>query len=261
MRAVNAMVLYLFLPALIFDVMASGEFSVAAYKWLAVASFIIVIGSGIMAWPLTRILKLPVRSFVPCMMFNNCGNLGLPLAVLAFGESALAGAMVLFLVSNLMHFTLGTMLLGGVVTLSALILNPVNLATLAGLGFNIAGVTLPGTLALPISMLGDIGIPLMLVSLGVRMANSDASNLWAGALAAVLCPLTGLIVGLMLAQVLPLSPEQVGLMLLFSALPPAVLNFLFAEQYQQHPDQVASMVLMGNLGSIVVLSLVLSWLI
>jgi predicted permease len=41
------------------------------------------------------------------MMFNNSGNMGLPLAVLAFGEAALPAAVVLFLVENLLHFSLG----------------------------------------------------------------------------------------------------------------------------------------------------------
>ena len=41
------------------------------------------------------------------MMFNNCGNMGLPLAVLAFGEAGLSPMVALFTISNLLHFTLG----------------------------------------------------------------------------------------------------------------------------------------------------------
>ncbi len=36
-------------------------------------------------------------------------------------------------------------------------------------------------------------------------------------------------------------------------LPPAVLNFMFAERYHQEPDKVASMVLIGNLAALVFL--------
>jgi predicted permease len=45
------------------------------------------------------------------MMFNNSGNMGLPLAVLAFGEAALPARVVLFLVQNLLHFSLGAWML------------------------------------------------------------------------------------------------------------------------------------------------------
>ena len=41
------------------------------------------------------------------MMFNNCGNLGLPLALLAFGDSGLAPAIVLLIVTNLLYFSFG----------------------------------------------------------------------------------------------------------------------------------------------------------
>ena len=56
-------------------------------------------GSGVAAWVLARVTGMQPKTLVPPMMFNNCGNLGLPLAVLAFGELALApmvGAVALF---------------------------------------------------------------------------------------------------------------------------------------------------------------------
>jgi predicted permease len=37
----------------------------------------------------------------------------------------------------------------------------------------------------------------------------------------------------------------------FALLPPAVLNFLIADRYQQEPAKVAAIVLIGNLGSVV----------
>ena len=47
---------------------------------------------------------------------------------------------------------------------------------------------------------------------------------------------------------------QQGLLLLFGCLPPAVLNFMVAEQYQQEPGKVASIVLIGNVLAIAVRS-------
>lgn len=43
----------------------------------------------------------------------------------------------------------------------------------------------------------------------------------------------------------------------FAALPPAVLNVLMTEQYRQEPDRVASIVLLGNLASLVIMPVVL----
>jgi predicted permease len=50
---------------------------------------------------------------------------------------------------------------------------------------------------------------------------------------------------------------QIATLWVFAALPPAVLNYMVAEQYRQEPHKVASLVLLGNLGSLVVLPIVL----
>jgi len=49
---------------------------------------------------------------------------------------------------------------------------------------------------------------------------------------------------------LGLDKAQQGLLILFGCLPPAVLNFMVAEQYRQEPGKVASIVLIGNVLSV-----------
>ena len=46
---------------------------------------------------------------------------------------------------------------------------------------------------------------------------------------------------------------------LTTALPPAVLNYMVAEQYQQDPKRVASIVLIGNLMALVSIPITLSF--
>ncbi len=68
-----------------------------------------------------------------------------------------------------------------------------------------------------------------------------------GFIGGVACPVTGLIMALVLAPSIGLSPDQQGLLILFGCLPPAVLNFMVAEQFRQEPAKVASIVLIGNM--------------
>ena len=194
------------------------------------------------------------------MMFNNCGNLGLPVAVLAFGDQALEAAIILFLVSNLGHFTFGVYLFGGAVSWKSLVGNSVNIATIFALVFNFTEVKLPEVKQLPITMLGQITIPLMLFSLGVRMQRTQMEHWKIGIVSGLVCPLSGLLFAFIAVWILPLTTFQAGLLILFSALPPAVLNFLFSEQYNQQPEVVASIVLISNAMSVGVLSMVLWWL-
>ena len=260
MGVANGLVLRVFLPALVFDVVSSGDFAVWTYRWLILAGVIVVLGSGLIAWPIGKIMKFPNQAFVPSMMFNNCGNLGLPLMVLAFGEPALEAAIVLFLISNMGHFTIGVYLFGGAVSWKGVLGHSVNIATVLALGFNFTDTKLPEVLQLPITMLGQIVIPLMLFSLGVRMQRTQLAHWRIGLVSGIVCPLSGILFALLGAWILPLSDFQIAILILFAALPPAVLNFLFSEQYNQQPEVVASIVLIGNAMSVAILSIVLWWL-
>src|SRR5829696_5758993 len=93
--------------AISMSALSSKSFDVTGSGRLMLGSVGIVLGSGLLALPVARWLRLSPRTFVPPMMFNNCGNMGLPLAVLAFGQQGFSAMVALFTISNLLHFTLG----------------------------------------------------------------------------------------------------------------------------------------------------------
>lgn len=65
-------------PALIFTALSAKEFDLAANELLILGSVGVVLGSGLLAWRFAKLLREDPRTFVPPMMFNNCGNLGPP---------------------------------------------------------------------------------------------------------------------------------------------------------------------------------------
>lgn len=254
----NKLNMDVFVPALVFGALANKEFRIADFGSLTVATLAVVIGSGLVGLALAHYSRVAPKTFVPPMMFNNCGNLGLPLAVLAFGEPALAPAVVMFMVSNLLHFSFGAWLLDHRIRLWTVWKVPSVLATLAGLAVGIAGVEVWPPLMLAIKMLGDISIPLMLFALGVRLTDSRISSVGLGLYAAAARPIMGMLLALGVMQVVALPPQEQALLLVFGALPPAVLNYIFAERYHQEPEAVASMVLIGNVAAVFFLPLALA---
>ena len=56
---------------------------------------------------------------------------------------------------------------------------------------------------------------------------------------------------------MPLPLEQSRLLLVFGVLPPAVVNYIFAETYDLEPAKVASVVMLGNLVSVITIPAVL----
>ncbi len=258
MTWVNRINMNVLAPALIFSALASKEFDLAANRTLILGAFGVVVGSGLLAWPFAKLLHEDVRTFVPPMMFNNCGNMGLPLAALAFGQVGLSAMVALFTVSNLLHFTVGVHIVNRHAAFWPVFRNPMVIATFVGFAFAIVQPPMPDWLMLAIKMTGDAMIPLMLISLGVRMAAVTWSGWNLGMIGALVCPLTGIAMAALMSPLLHLDPTQQGLLILFGCLPPAVLNFMVAEQYDQEPAKVASIVLIGNVASIVFVPLGLS---
>lgn len=257
-RSLNTLNMELFVPLLVFAVLADRQAPLAEYAWLASAAALVVLGSGLVLWPVVKWLGLDSKVFLPPMMFNNSGNMGVPLLVLAFGPEALPAAVVVFIVEMLLHFSVGLYMLDPRTSLWRMLRMPIVAASVAGLLVNVGGVALPGWLLEAMHMLGGVCIPLMLFALGVRLLEIDFSDWRTGLLGAVLCPLSGLVIALPLMWLLPLNPLQTATLLVFAALPPAVLNYLVAEQYKLASHKVASLVLIGNLGSLIVMPLTLA---
>jgi len=251
MTWVNRINLNVLAPALIFSALANKDFDLYANRTLILGAIGVVAGSGLLAWPFAKLLHEDVRTFVPPMMFNNCGNMGLPLAALAFGQAGLSAMVALFTISNLLHFTVGVHIVNRNAEFWPVFRNPMVVATFIGFAFAIVHPPLPDWLMLAVKMTGDAMIPLMLISLGVRMATVSWGGWNLGVVGALVCPLTGVAMAALMSPVLGLDPTQQGLLILFGCLPPAVLNFMVAEQYNQEPAKVASIVLIGNIASLV----------
>ena len=179
----NKLNMDVFVPALVFGALVSKDFRIGEYLPLLFATVLIMVGSGVVGWLVARAAGIATKTLVPPMMFNNCGNLGLPLAVLAFGESALAPAVVMFVVSNVIHFSYGAWLLDHHTKLTTVWRSPSILATIAGLAVGFLGIEVWPPLLMSIEMVGDISIPLMLFALGVAIGyakKSDGSTALAG---------------------------------------------------------------------------------
>ena len=259
MSTANVLNMDLFTPLLIFSTLAVQHVPLDQYAPLALGGTAVVLGAGLLAWPLARWLGQQPKTLAPPVMFKNSGNMGLPLVLLAFGEKAMPAAIVLFLVENFLHFSFGAWLLDHRVRLVTLWKVPVMFAGIAGIVVGYSGITIWPPIATSIRMLGEICVPLMLFSLGVRMTATRLNALHAGVLGGIASPLFGMLIAWLLTPLLGLDQMQSAQLLLFGALPPAVLNYIFAERYDQEPDKVAAIVLTGNLLSLLFVPLALAF--
>ncbi len=259
MEAVNHMIMDIFVPALVFSKLVQSDFSLGEYLPLAIASIIIMLGSGAVLYPIVRCSSVQAKTFIPPMMFSNAANIGLPLQVLAFGEQALPAAVILLLTFNLLQFSVGIYILDHRSHWLDTFKRPVILAGLAAVICKLCGFHLPDAAAVPLSMMGDVCVPLMLFSLGIRLNTAEFSDLKLGLIGGLTSPILGILLAVLITQVIDMPEAHVGNLLLFAVLPPAIMNFLMAERFNQEPEKVASIVMVSNILAIISLPLTLAY--
>ena len=110
MTVFNRIALDVLAPLLVYSALAAKDFRIAEHGSLLIGGTVLILGSGVLAWPLAKMVGAQPRTLVPVVMFNNCGNMGLPLALLAFGSEHFGAAVALFSISNLLHFSIGARL-------------------------------------------------------------------------------------------------------------------------------------------------------
>ncbi len=257
MAVVNQLNMEVFGPLLVFWALVDKPIDPIALGPLVLGGVAVVLGSGLLLWPLARAMRVDARTFLPPMMFNNSGNMGIPLMLFAFGEGALQAAVVLFIVEMVLHFTVGIYLFDRHTHPLSLLRMPMIVATVLGLAFGSLELSLPGPVAKTVELLAQVTIPLLLFSLGVRLLDVDLNDWRLGLVGAVAGPAAGVICALLVMPWLGLDILQRAQLLVFGALPPAVLNVLIAEQYRHEAGRVASLVMLGNLGSLVIMPLTL----
>jgi predicted permease len=251
----NKLTVDIALPALVFTSLSAKDFNTDTAMSFALAAMMLMALSGVMAFAMHRWTGASWRALLPCIMFVNVGPIGIPLMVLAYGPAGLAPAIVLFVLSNILHFTLGAGIMSGRVDWRTVFANPLVWASVLGIAFSKLQWTLPVWLGTPLTMIGNVLVPMMLLSLGARLSTSRISDAKVGLAASLLMVACRLAAAYLLLMVLPLQGVERGAFILFACLPPAVFNFLLADKFQLEPNKVASIVSVGHLASLAFLPL------
>ncbi|AMF94638.1 AEC family transporter [Vibrio fluvialis] len=244
-RPINRINMDTFLPALVFSSLATMPLDTAQLP-LIYASLIAVLIPGILMIPICKLGGWNFKAWAPLHMFRNSGNLAIPLFTYTFGETALSSAVLLFVVSACLHISLGLALLSKGGSFRQIFTAPVFIATVVAMLFNLSGTPVWKPLYEATALLGQAAVPVMLLSLGSQMTNMRLAGLRVGLISTAQSLTTGAVAFALIYFFIPLPTMQLQMMVLFTMLPPAVMNYLFAERFHIEPTNVASMVLFGN---------------
>lgn len=255
-RPINRINMDAFVPALVFSSLSTMPLSRSELP-LIYASLISVLIPGLLMIPICKLGGWNFKAWAPLHMFRNSGNLAIPLFTYAFGQQALSSAVLLFVVSACLHISIGLAVLSKGGSFKQIFTAPVFIAAVAAMCLNLSGTHVWEPLYEATKLLGQAAVPVMLLSLGAQMTNMKMAGIKVGLISTAQSLFTGAIAFSCIYYFIPLPPMQLKMMVLFTMLPPAVMNYLFAERYKIEATNVASMVLFGNFLSIFTLPMLL----
>ncbi len=249
---ISRLVMNIGTPCLIISAMTKVEIQPAVMGQVALATAIIMTAMGLLGWALLRWMKLEIATYLPPLVFPNNGNMGLPLCLFAYGQTGLALALGSFMVMMVATFTVGLLIVanseGSIVKrMAAIAKQPVIYAMLIAVLLLITNTQLPRWMTNTLDLLGGIAIPLMTLALGVSLATLKI-HFWKRSLFfSVIRVGGGLLLGFLVCELMGLTGISRNVVLLQSAMPVAVFNYLLALRYGHKPEEVAAMVLVSTM--------------
>ena len=258
---VTKLAMTLSVPALIFTALMKTEIEPAALTTLSLASAAAYGAITVVAFLATRLAGLDLRTYLAPLIFGNTGNLGLPLALFAFGEAGLSYAVVVFAVMAVWSFTFGVWIVAGGGSPMKALKEPLVWATLLGALFLWQGWHTPRFLTNTLDLIGQLAIPLMLITLGVAVARLHPSGLGQALVLSLLKVGATVAIGWGIGRAFQLDDVAFAVLVVQVSTPVAVTSYMLAEKYGAQSDRVAALVVTSTFTAVATIPLTLAFLV
>lgn len=256
---VTQLAMTLSLPCLIFVSLMQTRIAPEALTALSLASVMAYAVISLAFVALVRLLRLEGRTYTAPLIFGNTGNLGLPLALFAFGDVGLSYAIIVFAIMALWSYTYGIWLVAGTGSFGRVLREPLVWATVLGALFMWQGWETPDFLTNTLELVGQMAIPMMLITLGVAVARLSAKGMLRAVGLSFVKLLLCVAVAWGVGTVFELDRIAFGVLVLQVATPVAVTSYLIAEKYGADAPSVAGLVVASTLMSVAALPVILAF--
>ncbi|MEO1331455.1 MAG: AEC family transporter [Pseudomonadota bacterium] len=234
-------------PCLLFSTLVEVEIDPRAFEALAGASLAAYAVMGALSLAALKAARMNKQAYWAPVTFGNTGNLGLPIALFAFGEQGLALALIVFAVTACLTFTVGVWMVSGKASPFDALKQPIFYGAAIGAAFAYQGWGAPEVVLAATGLMGQITIPLMLLTLGVSVARLSFGDVGRAAAVSVAKALIGAVAALIAIQIFALPPTAAGVLAIQCMMPVAVTSYLLSERYRTEPQAIAGLVVVSTL--------------
>jgi predicted permease len=219
----------------------------------AVALTILLIASVLFVY----IFKLPKRAYIIALSTTNCGNMGIPLCLFAFGEAGMAYAIAYFTVGCIFQFTVMLFISHGNLNPGSLLRITLLWGVAAALLILATDTTPPVWLMNVTELLAGFTIPIMLITLGASLARLKVIKFGKIVTIGTIKMAAGIVIGFLVAGLFSFEGVEKNVLILQMSMPVAVFSYLLAAKYDRNPEEVASLIFTTTLISFITVPLLL----
>ena len=263
-KSISRIIFYALSPCLVFSSLVKSTVSGGDFRDIASFEILITLGLVLVAWGVARVLRFDramESALVLATIFVNAGNYGLSVNLLAFGEMALARAIIYFVVSSVLMNTTGVYLASrGKARAFDAFLNvfrvPVVYAVFLAIVVNLTNVNVTQSpIFNAVEMVGKGAVPLMLLLLGMQLAKTSmAQGMRIAGLATFIRLVAAPVIALPLANWLGLAGSTLQACVVEASMPTAVTTAVVAIEFDARPEFVTSVIFLTTLVSPITLT-------
>jgi malate permease and related proteins len=261
-KGISELILYITLPLLIlvsFQMDFSHEMLQNAGLILLISIFIHVFSAwiGKFIFPVRQENKKKILQFA--IVFSNSSFMGFPVLESIFGGTGVFYASIYNVVFNVFLWTYGVAIFSNgneAKMFKKVILNPGNLAVILGFILFIFSVKLPIALYDGFKLLGNTTVPLAMMIVGSRLADTKIRELFTDSSIYYITFIR--LIGIpmlvyMILKAFPIDPIMHHVLVLLTAMPVAANTAIFAEKYGRNASFASACVFMSTALSILTL--------
>ena len=246
-------------PAMVIYSITSTGITFEQYTSYFVYYLIAIAGFGLTGIIILYLLKTKdIIREIPVFLLPNNGNMGIPICLFAYGSQGLGIAASISSLIILLHFTLGVFLADRKFDFNILIKNPPFYAIIFSVTFIYFELEMPKAIINLTELLTYTAIVLILMSLGIALTKLKIFSFTNSIIASIGRVIIGPIIGFLIIIFFDLSGFGAGVILIQSAMPSAILNYLIGSMYspKEIVDNIASTIVVSTLMSFITVPIV-----
>ena len=246
-------------PAMVIFSITSTGITFEQYTSYFIYYLIAIAGFGLTGIIILYLLKTKdIIREIPVFLLPNNGNMGIPICLFAYGSQGLGIAASISSLIILLHFTLGVFLADRKFDFNILIKNPPFYAIIFSVTFIYFDLEMPKAIINLTELLTYTAIVLILMSLGIALTKLKIFSFTNSIIASIGRVIIGPVIGFLIIIFFDLSGFGAGVILIQSAMPSAILNYLIGSMYspKEIVDNIASTIVVSTLMSFITVPIV-----